>query len=192
LTYRKADTLPAAAILALLLALVPLGIACDSTQAPIADGHTVTSEYDAKTATLQRLASDSKRDGRIDTWAYMDGTRLIRIEADENGDGRVDRWEYYPSEAAVAKNGSRPLQAPERVERSTRFDGKVSRWEYFEQGALVRVEEDTDGDGNIDKWETYKDGSLAEMALDTDHLGKPGRRLIYKSDGSLDHIETPH
>lgn len=192
MTYRRTDTLPPVAILALLVALVPLGIACDSTQAPTADGHTVTPEYDAKTATLKSLALDSKRDGRIDTWAYMDGTRLIRIEADENGDGRVDRWEYYPSEATVAKTGLRPFQAPERVERATRYDGKVSRWEYFEQGALVRVEEDTDGDGKIDKWETYKDGSLAEMALDTDHLGKPSRRLIYKSDGSLDHVETLH
>jgi len=192
LTHRTAGIIPGVvATLALALAAF-LGSGCDSTQAPAADGHTVTPEYDAKTAKLKRLASDSKRNGRIDTWAYMDGTRLLRIEADENGDGQVDRWEYYSSDTTAGTTGSRPLQTPERIERSTRFDGKVSRWEYFEQGALVRVEEDTDGDGNVDKWETYKDGSLAVMALDTDHLGAPSRRLIYKPDGSLDRIETLH
>jgi hypothetical protein len=190
-TYRKTDTLCTLGVLLAALAGSAVGTACDS-QPPLAtNGHTVTPEYDGKTARLKRLASDSKKDGQIDTWAYMDGTQLIRIEADEDGDGKVDRWEYY-SPATNQAPGSRPVQTPERVERATRHDGKVSRWEFFEHGTLVRVEEDTDGDGNIDKWETYRDGALAVMALDTEHIGKPTRQLVYKPDGSLDRVETLH
>ena len=91
----------------------------------------------------------------------------------------------------------RPGAAPEtvdktieRIERATKFDGKVSRWEYFTGGALSKIEEDTDGDGKVDKWETYADGSLSVMALDSQKRGTPDRRLVYRPDGSLDHIEA--
>ena len=67
---------------------------------------------------------------------------------------------------------------------------KVSRKEFFDKGALARIEEDTDGDGRVDKWETYTDGSLSVLALDTQGRGTPDRRLVYRPDGSLDHIEA--
>jgi hypothetical protein len=155
--------------------------------------HRTEPEYD-DTGRLTRLLYDGDGDGKVDTWAYMNGTRIVRAEVDENGDGTVDRWEYYrdgPSGSAAP--GLPPAIAPdkmiERIERAKRLDGKISRTEYFENGELTRVEEDTDGNGVIDKWETYTGGSLSIMALDTQGRGKPDRRLIYKPDGSFDRIE---
>ena len=51
--------------------------------------------YDKKSGHLTRLEYDSNGDGKIDTWGYMDGSRVVRVEVDENGDGQVDRWEYH-------------------------------------------------------------------------------------------------
>src|SRR5437773_1477848 len=36
--------------------------------------------YDKLTGKLQLLKYDSNRNGKIDTWSYMDGTRVLRIE----------------------------------------------------------------------------------------------------------------
>jgi len=142
--------------------------------------------YDKATGRLTRLSYDSNNNGTLDTWAVMDGAKLTRLEADENEDGKIDRWEYYP--AAAGSGGLK--QPPERIERATRFDGQVSRREFFEGGVLVRIEDDTDGNGATDKWETYAGGELAVVTLDTKGGGKPDRRLIYRPDGSLDHIES--
>ena len=144
--------------------------------------------YDKGTGRLARLDYDSNNNGKPDTWAYMDGARLVRLEADENEDGKIDRWEYYPAAAPAA--GAPARQPPERIERATRLDGQVTRREFFEGAHMVRVEEDTDANGAVDKWETYTEGVLAALALDTSGRGKPDRRLIYKSDGSLDRIEV--
>jgi hypothetical protein len=148
------------------------------------------------TGKLQKLQYDRNNDGTIDTWGYMDGTRVVKVEVDENGDGIVDRWEFHRSAADSGAAGTSPVAAVsvdrsvERIERATRFDGKVSRREFFDDGTLTKTEEDTDGDGRIDKWETYVAGGLSVMALDTQGRGTPDRRLVYKADGSLDHIEA--
>jgi hypothetical protein len=183
-------------------------LACRQTPPPAAASAkaNIRPTYDTSTGTLKELQADSDGDGVVDTWGYMDGSRVVRVEVDENGDRIVDRWEYHKSQTGLPEK-ARPLgQLPrsvelrrggvespdktiERIERATRRDGVVSRWEYFENGFLVRVEEDKNGDGKIDKWETYSDGSLATMAIDTVHRGKPDRRLIYRQDGTLDRIE---
>jgi len=186
-------------------------VACRQSQASAAASNATAAAraqvhptYDASSGVLTRLEADSDHDGKIDTWAYMDGTRVVRVEVDENGDGTVDRWEYHkavPEGAAVTRGGT--VQASqaglggrgvvdntiERIERATRHDGVVSRWEYFDNGMLVRIEADTDGDGKIDKWETYSSGTLLTLAIDTQHRGKPDRRLVYRPDGTLDRIE---
>ena len=170
---------------ALLLVLGVSGFAACRQAEPAGEAKgRIQPSYDQKTGKLARLAYDSNGDGKEDAWAYMDGAHLVRLEADENQDGRIDRWEYYPAGTSEVK------QAPERIERSTRGDGRVSRREFIERGALVRIEEDTDGNGATDKWETYVDGALAMLALDTSGRGKPDRRLIYRPDGGLDHIEV--
>jgi hypothetical protein len=150
-------------------------------------------QYDAG-GKLQKLEYDRNGDGKVDTWGYMDGTRVVRVEVDENGDGTVDRWEFHRADApASATPGAPPVgvdKTVEHIERATKHDGKVSRWDYFTDGALVRVEEDTNGDGKVDKWETYVNGSLSVMALDTQGRGTPDRRLVYGPDGSFDHMEA--
>jgi len=151
-------------------------------------------EYDSS-GTLRKIEYDRNNDGKIDAWGYMDGSRVVRVELDENGDGQVDRWEYHReptagAPAAPAPGGDRVDRTIERVERATRFDGRVSRTEYFTDGVLSKIEEDTDGDGKMDKWETYTDGSLSVLELDTEGRGTPNRRLIYRPDGSLDHMEA--
>lgn len=175
----------------------PVGLAsllvCACQQQPARSTETtrIQSEYDPA-GKLTRLAYDRNGDGKVETWGYMDGSRVVRVEVDEDGDGRVDLWEYHragtPAAGPSVEGGVD--KSVERIERATRRDGKISRWERFEDGLLMRVEEDTDANGAIDKWETYKDGSLVAMALDTSGRGTPDRRLIYRPDGSLDHLES--
>ena len=149
-------------------------------------------EYD-NTGKLQKLEYDRDNDGKVDTYGYMDGTRVVRVEVDQNADGKIDLWEFHRAQDAAAAPGAAPQTVDktiERIERATKFDGKVSRWEYFTGGTLSEIEEDTDSDGKVDKWETYADGSLSVMAFDSQKRGTPDRRLVYRPDGSLDHIEA--
>src|SRR5581483_5391158 len=173
------------------LAGVAVVAGCRESRSPAAAAaERVRPTYDTASGRLTRLEYDSNGDGKIDTWGYMDGMRVVRVEVDEDGDGKVDRWEFHNSQPGGKVQPGGIDKTIERIERATRHDGKVSRWEYFEQGLLTRVEEDTDGDGRIDKWEQYTAGTLAVMAFDTRHSGKPDRRLVYRPDGSLDHIEA--
>jgi hypothetical protein len=151
-----------------------------------AGGKEIAAVYDDR-GRLAELRHDTTGDGQIDTRVFMEGPRAVRSEIDENGDGTVDRWEYYEPAPPGATGALVVLQ---RVERATRHDGKVSRWEYYENGIFKRVEEDTTADGKVDKWEIYEDGALLSVALDTEGLGRPTRRLLYRSDGSLDLIEV--
>jgi hypothetical protein len=161
-------------------------------------------EYDQKTGKLRLLKYDSKGNGKIDTWSYMDGPRIVRIEIDKDGDGKIDRWEYYRADRTLEKVGfsrandgkedawsfAGPDGAVARIDVSTHRNGRVDRIEYYEHDALVRAEEDTDGDGTIDKWETYEESRLASVSYDTTrHRGAPDRRMIYAADGSA-HVEV--
>jgi hypothetical protein len=136
------------------------------------------STYD-QTGKLRQLTYDSDGNGKPDTWAYMDGARVLRVEIDKNEDGIIERWEYYDARHAL-----------EKVEVSTRPDGKVTRTEFYADGALARAEEDADGDGAVDRWETYAHGLVRSVAFDTEGTGHPTRRLVYGSDGQLVQIET--
>jgi hypothetical protein len=132
----------------------------------------ITPEYD-KAGKLQLLKYDSKDSGRVDTWSYMDGARVVRIEIDRDGDGHVDRWEHYG-----------PDQKLEKVGTSSSNDGKVDRVEFYQRDAIVRADEDTNRDGRTDKWETYAGAQLASVAFDTSHRGVPDRRLTYGPGGA--------
>ncbi len=138
-------------------------------------------EYHPETGRLTRLSADRDGDGRLDTWAYMDGLQTSRIEIDRTGDGQPDRWEYYEPAPAGAPTPSRIVRAEERAGA----DAPVTRRETYREGALTGVEEDTDGDGRLDNWETYESGRLARLALDTVGKGYPSRRLIYDPDGRV-------
>jgi hypothetical protein len=160
--------------------------------------------YDKTTGKLTELTYDRNKNGRIDTWTEMDGTRPLRSRIDLDEDGAIDRWEYYGDNGELLKVGfsrkkdGKPdawaySSADGRVERveisSTGDEHKIDRWEHYGASGLVSAEEDTNGDGRIDKWETYDGGALKSAAFDESADGKPDRRLTY-ANGQLTLIET--
>ena len=154
--------------------------------------------YDKQTGKLTLLKYDSNGNGKVDTFSYMDGARVVRIEIDKDEDGKIERWEYYGPDQQLLKIGlsrandgrvdawsyPNPDGSTARMDLSSTRDGSVDRTEYYEKNALVRAEEDTDGDGRIDKWETYDGARLASVAFDTIHRGTADRRFLYGADGS--------
>jgi hypothetical protein len=155
-------------------------------QAPEKPAGAPTPVYNKDTGVLEQLVSDRNGDGKPDTWAFMEGTRIVRIEIDRNGDGRRDRWEYY----------SKPLPdgSPTTIERADEANGPdettVTRHEIYDAGVLRTVEEDTDEDGRIDKWESYEYGHLSRVDLDLAGKGKPTRRLVYDASGAVTSVEV--
>lgn len=159
--------------------------------------------YNTQTGRLQQISYDADRNGRPDTRAYMDGTRVLRIEIDADENGVVDRWEYYDGKQRLERVGySRAADGKadawgypsasgelERLEMSTSRDGRVNRREYYEAGTLTRAEEDTNGDDRIDRWEAYAQGVLASVSLATART-VPDRRFVYRPDGGLDRLEV--
>jgi hypothetical protein len=164
--------------------------ACNSTPDPRQTNFKVDkgfakAQYDEKTGRLKRLEVDTNKNGVIDTWTYMDGTRIDRIEIDKDENGKIDRWEYYV-DGKLSKVGT-----------SSRGDGVQDEWAFQgPQGYLERVETDTDRDGKVDKWEEFeppqKPGGplfLRSVSTDPDSSGRPTRRLLYRADGSFERSE---
>jgi hypothetical protein len=173
---------------------------------------TTRATYDQKTGRLKELTYDANKNGRIDTWTEMDGSRPVRARLDRNEDGKADRWEYYDDQGELVKVGfSRTDDGKpdawafsgaggkiDRVEiSSTHDETKIDRWERYAPSASARedlgtpitAEDDTNGDGKPDKWETYEGGVMKTVAFDENFDGKPDRRLTYES-GALVLIET--
>lgn len=171
-----------------------------------------SAKYDAVSGHLKELAFDRTRNGRNDSVAFMEGTRLQRIEIDEDEDGKVDRWEFYDANRHLLRvsfsrqhNGVLDAIAfygmageVERVELSTRGDGLFDRVEFYRAGVLAQVEEDANGDGRVDKWETYAIDSqglpreppqIATASFDDSFRGTPTRRVVYRQDASVLRVE---
>jgi len=163
----------------LLLPIMACGAAPEHESTPAA-----TPIYNPRTGRLEQIVSDRDGDGRQETRAFMDGTRLVRIEIDRNGDDVVDRWEYYTSA------GEPPVAVIERAEEAGGPDGTITRRETYVDGELTRVEEDTTLDGRPDKWESYRQGRLVHVDLDLAGEGRPTRRLVYGPDGSVERLES--
>jgi hypothetical protein len=150
-------------------------------------GEDTRAKYDPKTGKLQRIDTDLNKNGKMETFSYWDGARVIRIELDKDEDGRIDRWEHYNDQNKV-----------ERVGSSSKDDEFEDTWTYpDEHGFLARVETDTDRDGVVDKRELFvpraeaADGRvLAIVELGIDASGQPARRLHYRPDGSFDKSEV--
>ena len=175
---------------------------------------TTTPTYDKSTGKLTQLTYDRNKNGVVDTWTDMDGSRPLRSRIDLNEDGKIDRWEYYDGAGKLVKVGfsranngkpdawaySGPDGRIDRVEISSAYDEhKIDRWEHYDAsraaangeptGALARAEEDTNGDGRPDKWETYENGALKTVSFDENGDGKPDRRMTYVN-GALVLIES--
>lgn len=158
---------------------------------PAADAPKPTPTYSQQNGKLSELDFDRDGDGRIDTRAYMDGVLVKSIEIDRDGSGKPDRWEYYePVTNGVAPAGSPDGHSVIARAEEANGKGKIDRREFYDNGLIARVEEDTDGDGKTDKWEQYHGGLLISVDLDLHHRGRPERRLVYRADGTLDHLEA--
>ncbi len=173
---------------------------------------TTKATYDQSTGRLKELTYDANKNGRIDTWTDMDGTRPLRARIDRNEDGKLDRWEYYDEKGQLTKVGfsraddgkpdawafSGPDGKVVRIEISSAKDEKkIDRWEQYEAkgagpegvGALLEASEDTNGDSKPDKWETYDAGTVKTASFDEDRDGRPDRRLTYTA-GTLIAIDS--
>ena len=199
---------PVAGLISVPLALLVLASLVGASCAPDPETErlkaTTQATYNKETGRLERLTYDADKNGVVDTWTYMDGTRTLRSEVDANEDGKVERWEYYGDDGKVEKVAlSRadtgvadmwlypgPDGPVARAEMSDRPDGAVDRWEWYEAGVIVRAEEDDNGDGTADKWETYAGGSVTSAAFDENGDGRPDRRLNYGPGGALLSIES--
>ena len=160
-------------------------IACSAPAQPQPQRR-VTPVYSKETGRLEQLTSDRNGDGKIDTRAFMDGTRLQRVEIDRNGDSKPDRWEHYKTSPDARATSQVEI---ERAEEASASDERITRREFFEGGAVIRVEEDTDADGRTDKWEHYRNGQLVRIELDLKGAGFPDRRMTYRRDGNVDRVE---
>ena len=168
--------------------------------------------YDAATGKLTELTFDANKNGKIDTWTEMDGSRPVRSRIDQDEDGRMDRWEYYDAAGKLNKVGySRKGDGkPDawaypnaggsilRIEASSTGDEtRIDRWETYGEratgsdamGPLVQVVQDTNGDGKRDKWERYEKGLVVSAEFDENGDEQPDRRLTYQ-DAELVSIET--
>ena len=161
--------------------------------------------YDPLTGKLTRLTADLDKNGRIDVYTYMDGTRVLRSEIDADEDGKIEKWEFHGADGNVThvavsreKNGKADSWiyrgADGKVARvlnsSEQDEAKIDRWEWYENEQLVRSEEDASGDGKVDKWMTYgADAAVRTVELDEDYDGRPDRRLSYGASG-LSSIES--
>ena len=160
-------------------AVAVAAIGCsDPEQARIKE--TTQPTYDKTTGKLTQLTYDANKNGRIDTWTEMDGSRPVRSRIDSDEDGTIDRWEYYDGNGRLAKVGF-----------SSRRDGRVDSWAFSgDDGQIARIEISSTGDEQkIDRWEFYDAGVLASVAMDENGDGRPDRKLTYVN-GALAVIES--
>jgi len=156
---------------------------------------TTKASYDTASGKLTELTYDANKNGRIDTWTEMDGTRPVRSRIDSNEDGKIDRWEYYDRAGKLTKvglsrkNGDKPdtwafSSADGRLERmevsSTADEAKIDRWERYENDVLVTAEFDENGDGRPDRRLTYRGTELASIETEPDASGKYMRKVEMK------------
>ena len=135
--------------------------------------------YDKTTGKLTELTYDANKNGRIDTWTDMDGSRPVRSCIDSDEDGTIDRWEYYDEKGLLTKVGF-----------SSRRDGHVDSWAFPARTAGSRASRSRQrAMKKIDRRESYEDGVLASVAMDENGDGKADRKLTY-ANGALAIIES--
>ena len=120
--------------------------------------------YDTKTGKLSRLTADLNKNGKIDTWTYMDGARIIRSERDRNEDGKIDYWEYNLPDG---KGGI------EHVEEDTNGDGIPDKWDFYANGSIHTTEWDDTHNGVRNRRWTYGPGGTV-VSVETEPDGRGG------------------
>ena len=111
----------------LLLAAIALCLAACSDPEKERVKQTTKATYDQKTGKLTELTYDRNKNGTIDTWTEMDGSRPVRSRSDLDEDGKLDRWEYYDDKGGLTKVGlSRKKDGHEDAWAYSGPDGKVA------------------------------------------------------------------
>src|SRR6187549_19117 len=64
-------------------AALALAVAAGACRASPPGSERIQPVYDKATGKLQLLKYDANGNGKVDTWSYMDGTRVVRIEIDQ-------------------------------------------------------------------------------------------------------------
>ena len=114
----------------LLLAAIALCLAACSDPEKERIKQTTKATYDQKTGKLTELTYDRNKNGKIDTWTEMDGSRPVRSRSDLDEDGKLDRWEYYDDKGGLVKVGF-----------SRKQDGRPDAWAFSgPDGKVQRVE----------------------------------------------------
>lgn len=133
---------------------------------------TTQATYDPQTGKLTRLTADINKNGVIDTWTYMDGTKPLRSEIDENEDGKIDKWEYVDDAGTIV-----------RLDEDVNRDGKVDKWStYGPRGVLQTLSFDEDSDGRPDRRLTYGEGGRL-LTIESEPDGRGGYRKRVAIDG---------
>src|SRR4026208_1066095 len=133
-----------ASLIAIALVALAISVACEATPDPRRTNFEIrakegVAKYDPKSGKLQRFDADLNKNGKMETFSYWDGGRVIRIEIDKDEDGKIDRWEHYNAQNKV-----------ERVGSSSKDDEVEDTWTCpDEKGFLARVESDTNRDGVV-------------------------------------------
>ncbi len=166
---------------------------CQSSASDTTVNKRVQPEYDPK-GRLTKLTYDRDGDGKIDTWGYMDGSRVVRVEVDDNGDGKVDRWEYHKDTAggagkagangSMGSTGSMGSMGSTGSNGSTGSAGSAGAAEGGVDVTLERIERSTRHDGVVSRREFFDNGVLTRVEEDTDGNGKIDKWETY-SGGTL-------
>ena len=186
--------------LPVLLASALVAAACSRPEPPKYDvgNAQIQGHYDRQTGKLTQITYDSNKNGKIDTWSYMDGARVFRIEIDKNEDGKIDRWEYYTPDQKLEKVGySRANSGKPDAWAYQGPDGKIAKIELAAVGSvgaeLARPEKAAGSVGAqlarpekppIVRTEFYENGVLARAEEDTNADAKIDKWETYR-DGSL-------
>ena len=182
--------------------------ACGDSEAD-AIRKTTQATYDPATGRLTRLTADLDKNGVVDTWTYMDGTKVLRAESDLDEDGTIDRWEYNFPDGRVERVGvslrktgkpdmwvypdpTSPLEPIRKEFVGLKHDTRIARTEVYEAGRLVRVEEDVDEDGRIDRWAKNDGQTVLSAEFDRNGDGRPDERLTYDPTGKVVRREPIH
>lgn len=180
---------------ALYLAVMAVSLAGCSDPDAARVKSTTQASYDFQTGKLTDITYDRNKNGRIDTWTKMDGSRPVSSMLDTNEDGQLDRWETYGPDGKLVKVDWERAPVPSATNPDPKFTGKpnatatvagdgstvieyyetsdvtgqrdITRREFYTAAqVMTRAEEDADGDGLMDRFETYADGALRTVEFD--------------------------
>ena len=108
------------------------------------------------------VTSDINRDGKPDSWTYINGGDVDRMELDINFDGKIDSVYIYDGKGKVKEEIL-----------DTNYDGRMDNWRFYKNGSLEEDEIDSDFNGTVDVWVYVNRKRIYRIEKDTTGDGKP-------------------